>query len=840
MMGFINSVTRLCCGVGVIDIRDRADQTKNFLIKAEERAKTKRLKEAIQLAKNGSRLWGQNPNFWEKLFRSYFLGDLLIKLEDCAKRWSEQMQNAQRLIQEGNMLLISVSDNPKENEILEKAINCLQKAKNLLFDPKVNEQIKSYNFELQQRKCWVKLFEKAQSEVSAKYFQKALPIYEEAQKLYDINELNKLIAVCKQGLASEQKYCQQLQNAKAYCYKADFQRAFTITRSAIASFPRQDGLNFALNLERILQAKIAFQKGLQHEQVGEFNFASDAYAGAYDLMPELSECRFRMVIIACKQGIWQKALGLLEGLYSDRAQFLRGFIFAKQCKYDAAEQEWQGIKSARLNDQRSKLQIIKQKAYLLDLQAIEQFIDQGNVESAANASYKALDLHPQADVIRNNLQKHILPRLDSEAWKNREINWNVLLEKMRSIWLERPTLQSLHNWAVATYYCSMNSEYPKLALIMEFNVSWGTAIANLPDDPSLKNLPWLGNATPDQAQLKQKLEQLWDRVLDRFKGQYLDTYVQVRDWQRLDQYTLNILKSPIQQLINLGSTWILPSTVNFLYQSEKLNEKSTESVIYLQNQYKLLPTNSELALLYSPLGLAIAACLNGDVERGLQLKNYKSEGLNHKEHFNNAHATLSYFESCHLLKNNQWRNALQLANQFKQLIQKNSEWTTEIDRLCELIVRGLDEKDQMIFAKSWLEVTSSKASRNYYTECKTEEIRMQIANQRITPAQGLSKLRDLTLSEANNLDTSNPVYRDMISRIEVLLVNEEVHQFLKRGETENAVNRAMRSGNREVKQTLAEVLANILQEADRQGRISHWERMQVIGWITNLVPDLVN
>jgi hypothetical protein len=150
-------------------------------------------------------------------------------------------------------------------------------------------------------------------------------------------------------------------------------------------------------------------------------------------------------------------------------------------------------------------------------------------------------------------------------------------------------------------------------------------------------------------------------------------------------------------------------------------------------------------------------------------------------------------------------------------------------------VRELDEKDQITFAKSWLEATSSKSARNYYTECKTEEIRIQLANEKITPRQGLSKLRELT-----DIDTSNPVYRDIINRIEVILVNEEVFQFLKRGETENAFNRAMRSGNPEVKQTLAEVLFSILQEADRTGRISQWERMQVVGWITNLVPDLVN
>jgi hypothetical protein len=50
----------------------------------------------------------------------------------------------------------------------------------------------------------------------------------------------------------------------------------------------------------------------------------------------------------------------------------------------------------------------------------------------------------------------------------------------------------------------------------------------------------------------------------------------------------------------------------------------------------------------------------------------------------------------------------------------------------------------------------------------------------------------------------------------------------------------MRSGSREVKQTLAEVLFSILQEGDRTGRISYGERMQVVGWITKLVPDLVN
>jgi len=209
--------------------------------------------------------------------------------------------------------------------------------------------------------------------------------------------------------------------------------------------------------------------------------------------------------------------------------------------------------------------------------------------------------------------------------------------------------------------------------------------------------------------------------------------------------------------------------------------------------------------------------------------------LNHKEHFNNAQIMLCYFEACNLLKKNQWRGAFQSIQQFTQPIQKNSEWISEIDRLCESIVRSLDEKDQMIFAKTWLDTVSSKAARNYYTEYKTEEIRIQIANERITPKQGLSKLRELT-----DIDASNPVYRDIINRIEVILANEEIHQFLKRGETENAVNRAMHSGNREVKQTLAEVLANILQEADRQGRISHWERIEVIGWITKLVPDLVN
>jgi hypothetical protein len=311
--------------------------------------------------------------------------------------------------------------------------------------------------------------------------------------------------------------------------------------------------------------------------------------------------------------------------------------------------------------------------------------------------------------------------------------------------------------------------------------------------------------------------------------------MQLRDWQRLDRYTLNILTSSTKPIIKLGSTWILPSTINFLLQFEKLNNNLTKSMIDLQNQHKLLPTDSLSPLLYSPLGLAIAACFDGDVERGLKLKTYNTGYLNHKEHLNNAHAMLSYFESCYLLKNNEWHNALQLANQFKQSIQKNSEWTIEIDRLCGLIVRGLDERDQITFAKSWLEVTSSKSAKSYYTDCKTEEIRIQIAQDKITPQQGLSKLREL-----DDIDTSNPVYRDLVSRIEVVLVNQEVHQLLKRGEMENAVNCAMRSGNREVKQTLAEVLANLLQEADRQGRIDHWERMQVVGWITKLVPDLVN
>ena len=859
IMGLINSLTKLCCGVGVIDIRDRASQTKDFLIKSEERAKTRRLKEAIQLAKSGTRLWSQNPNFWEKLFRRWFLSDLLIKLEESSKKWSGQMQNAQRLIQEGNNLLTLVSNDPKEYENLEKALHCLQRAKNLLFDPKVNEQVKSYSSELQQRKHWLELFEDAQANSLAKYFIRALPIYEEAQKFYNTDELTKLIAVCKSGVIAEKQYCQELKNAKSFCQQADFPKAFKAARMAIASFPREDGQKFLRSLERILESKTIFQKGLQHEQSRELDLALDCYTRAYKLMPDLLESRFRQVIVACKQENWEQALNFLDSLNGDRASYLRGFIFAKNQNYDENAREWQGLRSSELDAQRAKLEIIKQKAYLLDLQAIEKFVDQGDLEKAANISYKALERHPQAQIISKNLENHILPRLDSEAWKQTEINWNILRGKTGSTWLERPNLQSLHNWAIAEYYCAMNTEYPTLELIMEFNASWGTAIANLPDDPSLDNLPWLGNTKPDRIQLKKKLEELWDRVLDRVKENDLDTYMKVRDWQRLDRYTLNILTSSTKPIIKLGSTWILPSTIDFLQQFEKLNDnltksildiqhqstflrsiiariaKTQKSILDIQHQYTILPTSSQLSLFYSPLGIAIAACLDGDVERGLQLKNYNSGYLNHKEHLNNAHAMLSYFESCHLLKKNQWQNALQLAKQFKQSIQKNSEWLSEIDRLCELIVRELDEKDQITFAKLWLETTSSKASRNYYTECKTEEIRMQIGKERITPQQGLSKLRELT-----DIDTSNPVYRDLINRIEVILANEEVHQYLKRGETENAVNRAMRSGNREVKQTLAEVLFSFLQEADRTGRISYGERMQVVGWITNLVPDLVN
>jgi hypothetical protein len=859
VMGLINSLTQLCCGVGVIDIRDRAKQTKDFLIKSEERAKTRRLKEAIQLAKSGTRLWGQNPNFWEKLFRKWFLSDLLIKLEESSKKWSGQMQNAQRLIQQGNNLLALVSDDPKEYDNLEKGLQCLQRAKNLLFDPKVNEQVKSYSSELQQRKHWLELFEDAQANALAKYFLRALPIYEEAQKFYNTDELNELIAVCKSSAIAEKQYCRELKNAKSFCQQADFSKAFKAARMAIASFPREDGQKFLRSLERILESKTIFQKGLQYEQSRELDLALDCYTRAYKLMPDLLECRFRQVIVVCKQENWEQALTFLDGLNGDRAKYLRGFIFAKQQNYDDNAREWQGLRVSGLDSQRSKLQIIKQKDYLLDLQAIEKFVDQGDLEKAANISYKALERHPQAEIISKNLENHILPRLDSEAWKQTDINWNILRGKTGSTWLERPNLQSLHNWAVAAYYCAMNTEYPTLDLIMEFNASWGTAIANLPDDPSLDNLPWLGNTKPDRIQLKKKLEELWDRVLDRVKDNDLDTYMKVRDWQRLDRYTLNILTSSTKPIIKLGSTWILPSTIDFLQQFEKLNDnltksildiqhqstflrsiiariaKTQKSILDIQHQYTILPTSSQLSLFYSPLGIAIAACLDGDVERGLQLKNYNLGYLNHKEHLNNAHAMLSYFESCHLLKKNQWQNALQLAKQFKQSIQKNSEWLSEIDRLCESIVRELDEKDQITFAKLWLETTSSKASRNYYTECKTEEIRMQIGKERITPQQGLSKLRELT-----DIDTSNPVYRDLISRIEVVLVNQEVQQFLKRGEIESAVNRAMRSGSREVKQTLAEVLFSILQEADRTGRISYGERMQVVGWITNLVPDLVN
>ena len=161
-----------------------------------------------------------------------------------------------------------------------------------------------------------------------------MPIYEEAQKLYSTDEQKVLIAICKSSVIAEKQYCQELKNAKSYCQQADFPKAFQSARMAIASFPREDGQKFLRNLERILESKTIFQQGLQHEKSRELDLALDCYTKAYKLMPDLLECRFRQVIVACKQENWEHALGFLDGLNGDRASYLRGFIFAKQQNYD--------------------------------------------------------------------------------------------------------------------------------------------------------------------------------------------------------------------------------------------------------------------------------------------------------------------------------------------------------------------------------------------------------------------------------------------------------------------------------------------------------------------------
>ncbi|WP_319418632.1 hypothetical protein [Pleurocapsa sp. FMAR1] len=104
--------------------------------------------------------------------------------------------------------------------------------------------------------------------------------------------------------------------------------------------------------------------------------------------------------------------------------------------------------------------------------------------------------------------------------------------------MEQQNIDSLHNWAIASYYLSQ-IDSNKLGY---FVIAWLTALANIDSDPSLQNVPWLGSNSIDIKDVSAKLKQVLENTINAVKDEDIDKYLKLRDVYRRDMVTLSLMQ----------------------------------------------------------------------------------------------------------------------------------------------------------------------------------------------------------------------------------------------------------------------------------------------------------
>ncbi|NJO98802.1 MAG: hypothetical protein HC764_24695 [Pleurocapsa sp. CRU_1_2] len=477
-------------------------------------------------------------------------------------------------------------------------------------------------------------------------------------------------------------------------------------KSALDKFYRDDGQQLLTKLERVIKVKELYKLGLIAENTNNVKDAICKYEQALDLLPEFTECKIRLCLVTTKENPKQ-TISHLKEIEGQQAAYIRGFAHAQLGNWQQANREWRSIDNSIINSQREILKSLAERDRLSLIKEIEFTVDNNNVEIAKILSLEFIDKFGSEPTIQQNLENHIQPLLDRQIWETQ--NWQQIAAKTEQIWLEQQDINSLHNWAIASYYFSQ-TDSSKLAYCI---IAWSTALANVEQNPTVQNVSWLGSNSIDIKDVSGKLKQILENAIDTVKDDNIEKYLILRDIYRRDMVTLSLMQQSDCGMKIKQQLFILPGCY--------------------QRFCKSLPTisfPSEVwGALYTEWGKAVAACHEGDTARAINIKPSKNPSSG-ADRF--AYCFVSYHEGCHYLQNLEWRKAVKPLQQAKPEIKAKSDWCKEIDRLCELQRQKIDDFDEHLqFSEFWYELLNSQTGRSYFAECKARKVAQNLDNKKL-------------------------------------------------------------------------------------------------------------
>ena len=703
---------------------------------------------------------------------------------------------------------------PYDTTKLNKALKLYQQCSQLVDKPEFIQAAKQCQRKIDDRHRFQDLLANGRKKARKSYFREALQDFTEARRLFNTPELKGEIYKCHDGIKQQENYEAGLKQSAQIARQGKFKEAIDLLKSTLDKFSREDGQQLLSKLERVIQAQELFNSGLIVEKAGNLNQAKAKYEQALNLLPEFDECKIRLSILAVRHKPKQ-AISYLENIEGEQVAYIRGFAYAQLGNWQQADREWRSIDNSIITFQREILKSLTERDRLFTLREIEKHIDTEFLLLAQSASLKFLEKFGSDSTVQTNLEEHIQPSLDHKMWNAQD--WRIIAIKTEQIWLEQQDINSLHNWAVATYHQAQINPN-KLA---DFIIAWSTALANIEQNPTLQNVPWLGSNSVDIKDVSAKLKQILENAIDAVKDDDIEEYLKLRDIYRRDMVSL---------YYGENSSIPIGVRVNRIFIPSNCYQRHRHNLTGITFPVEKLYSKSIQAALYTDWGLAVAACLQGDTARAIKIKPYKNPS---SEADNFAYCFVSYHEGCHYLQNLEWRKAIKPLQQAQFEIKAKSDWCKEIDRLCELQRKKIKDFDEHLeFSQFWYELVNSQPSKSYFAEQSAIQVGLKLDDKKISLQQGLDKLREIR----NNIDRNNATTLHLIEKVEYSLEAEKIDRLLQQNQYEEAIRVAKGSQNEAIRYRLAEIFIDVLLKGTENRSLNFEGMYQLAKWAYQLCP----
>ena len=696
---------------------------------------------------------------------------------------------------------------PYDTTKLKKALTLYKQCSKLVNKPEFVKAANQCQQKIDDRFRFQQLVAEGRKKAKRNYFREALRDFTQAKKLFSTTELESEISKCQESIKHQENYEASLEQSAQIAKQGKFQEAINLLLPALDDFSREDGQQLLTKLKRVIQAKELYKFGLIAEKASKPKDAIANYKQALNLLPEFTECKIRLAILVVKQKPKQ-TISYLERIEGEQAAYIRGFAYAQIGNWQQADREWRSISKVSIEIvQRPILKRLIEHDRLLQIKEIESAVDNNNLKIAKVISLEFIEKFGSEPIVQYNLENCIQPLSERQTWESQ--NWQEIAAKTEQIWLEQQDINSLHNWAIASYYLSQTDS----SKLDYFIIAWSTALANIDSNPTLQDISWLGSNSINIKDILAKLKQILENAIDAVKDEDINKYLKLRDIYRRDMVTLSLIQQNDCGMRIKQQLFILPGC----YQ--RFCDRFPEIKFPAQI----------LGALYTDWGLAVAACHDGDTARAIKIKPSKNPS-SVADRF--ASCFVAYHEGCYYLQNLEWRKAIKSLEQAQSEIKVKSDWCKEIDKLCELQRKKIKDFDEHLqFSKFWYELLNSKPAKSYFAEQKAIEVAQKLDDKKISLQQSLNELEEL-----QQIDPNNSSILELSKKIKFNLEGEKIDSLIKQNNFEAAVNLAKRSNNEMIRFRLAEIFIDALLKSLENRSLSAEEIYQLAQWAYELCP----